>query len=742
MLSYIFYSLVTGLLFIYLGLGLSFLILPLKFEKYSIFFAPFFGITYIAFLGWNIAQIDVNLIINHKLFLLIPPFFFLLISLLIKKERLNQIIWPLRKENLLNLIVLSIIYLFVSLPHILKYNFLTTISLGNNDIAFYATAAKSFMNQSLTNQYPYLDNNFLYPFKFEYHFTSSLCTSLISDTFAVEPYQIINIIMNLFFIFGIAIAFIVCYELFSYNKILSLFIASLIGINFHLISILYNGFYPQVLSIGFFLGLILAVYYPIIFDNKSMSCMIYYLPFALFMLIGLSAIYSTMQPFFAIPLLIFLILCIIAKKSVIAIKKEFLYLLSLLISFIIICPSDVILFINKHLFHAGAVAGWNAAIFSPELIFGIVFPTTTISLVQIRLQTPLIMIIIISAIILILCYYSLTLIYKDNKKLFLFSISNLLFVFILYIYFISIEYLSPGFTGEGYKAYKLMTYFIPIILISCLYFFTKVSFPKLHFTGKNESFNLFCVIGVIILVFGNILSASAIIYTNNEIRFVDNEMEDINKISLFDNVTSVNIDVNNYWEQMWVYYFLFNNKKLYLLGSSYYSPKSTKNSEWTLIKNYSSDDDIYKKNLNGEYIILNQKYSLVKQGSYDISLGQGWFNLESWGGNPGRWMSDNAEVLIYSNKNGTANLSITMASINSPKTLNIIGENADLLQKINIPTNFTIISIPIQLQKGENIILLNVPEGYERPCDIPELQSKDTRQLSIAAQNLTLVEAE
>ena len=40
---------------------------------------------------------------------------------------------------------------------------------------------------------------------------------------------------------------------------------------------------------------------------------------------------------------------------------------------------------------------------------------------------------------------------------------------------------------------------------------------------------------------------------------------------------------------------------------------------------------------------------------------------------------------------------------------------------------------------GENIIKLHVPGGAERPCDIPELDNRDTRELSVAVQNVTFV---
>jgi hypothetical protein len=118
----------------------------------------------------------------------------------------------------------------------------------------------------------------------------------------------------------------------------------------------------------------------------------------------------------------------------------------------------------------------------------------------------------------------------------------------------------------------------------------------------------------------------------------------------------------------------------------------------------------------------------------------GLHRLEYWDGIPAQWASNNTTTILYSNDDCIADLSFTTYSFHRPRTLEIYA-NGNLLQQTTVPTSFVNISIPIQLHMGENIIKLHVPGGAERPCDIPELDNRDTRELSVAVQNVTFVEA-
>lgn len=121
-------------------------------------------------------------------------------------------------------------------------------------------------------------------------------------------------------------------------------------------------------------------------------------------------------------------------------------------------------------------------------------------------------------------------------------------------------------------------------------------------------------------------------------------------------------------------------------------------------------------------------------------LGKGWNRLENWDGTMTRWVSNKATLSVYSGVAENAVLKLNACSLHSPKTLEVY--NGKTLQsKQNISTNLSTVNIPITLNQGKNVILLNVPEGTERPCDFPELKNNDTRELNIAIQGIQLIDS-
>lgn len=131
----------------------------------------------------------------------------------------------------------------------------------------------------------------------------------------------------------------------------------------------------------------------------------------------------------------------------------------------------------------------------------------------------------------------------------------------------------------------------------------------------------------------------------------------------------------------------------------------------------------------------------IRSSNSKVWLGDDWNGLENWGGTPTRWTQENATLLMESKADQQVKLSFSVQSFHRPRTLEIYANN-QFVQQAAVPTSFVSVSIPIQLRKGENIIRLHMPEGAERPCDIPGSNSKDARWLSVAVQNVTLVEAE
>lgn len=154
---------------------------------------------------------------------------------------------------------------------------------------------------------------------------------------------------------------------------------------------------------------------------------------------------------------------------------------------------------------------------------------------------------------------------------------------------------------------------------------------------------------------------------------------------------------------------------------------------------------LLKKTLKTEPVVYTEDGLIVYHVPNEtvrpfMLLGDGWNRRENWNGTVTRWVSNNATILVYSGTAENAVLKLNSISLHSPKTLEVY--NGETLQnKQMISTNLSTVNIPITLKSGKNTILLHVPEGTERLCDFPELKNNDTRELSIAIQEVQLISA-
>lgn len=157
------------------------------------------------------------------------------------------------------------------------------------------------------------------------------------------------------------------------------------------------------------------------------------------------------------------------------------------------------------------------------------------------------------------------------------------------------------------------------------------------------------------------------------------------------------------------------------------------NFTYDLINNFLIDNIIFYEN---DFIVV---YKLKNEHLVPfLSLNRGWHYLENWMSTPTRWISDDASLLIYSKENDTIEMSFQAISFNRLRTLEIY-VNDDPWIWAEVPTDgFVVVKFPMNLNRGINIVNLKVPEGCERPCDIPELNIKDSRCLSVAIQNIEI----
>jgi len=141
------------------------------------------------------------------------------------------------------------------------------------------------------------------------------------------------------------------------------------------------------------------------------------------------------------------------------------------------------------------------------------------------------------------------------------------------------------------------------------------------------------------------------------------------------------------------------------------------------------DPMIYPKHFMVELVELNENLK-------NVFLCDGWYGYENWNNISSYWMNGTGTIFITSPENCSIILSLSALSFYRNRTLEVYsGDN--LVARVNVPTSFLNVSVPVTLDEGLNILRLHVPEGCERPCDKMELNT-DSRCLSLAVQNVVL----
>jgi len=637
-LDFIIYSVGILLLYEFFGFGITFLLCPRNLEKYTFFFAPFVGLTYITCLGTYFADFSNLGSKVYASWLLFPSIILLGSAFYVKKDRRNELVWPFKKENILLVIICIIIFLAISMPYLVRFNgdLSNTITLGCGDIVNTAAMSKFLTQSSFIQPPPTVDSSFVLTLqRGANHIAVDFLTAIPSSIFSIDPYKIQNLVSYLFYFFLLPFVFLIAVEIFNYKKNVALVITSLTGLSFHLIYVIYQGFLGEIIGLGMFLSLFLVMLYSFQNCNKFSD----YFPYILFtsvLTLGLIISYSPLLPLYYIPLFIFLSFVFISTRSIYRLLNALCFIaLTLFIAFLL-SPFEVIK-IFKDIFLYTSGFGWEMPMVTPAWAFGIAqnnltswgfgFAQPGLGMQYIGVPSNPIIDEILSGLIIVVAIISFIHLFKTDRLLFFLSISYVSFFLVIYCYLTFQGIFSIPFSGNSYKAYKLFTYFIPIILLTCLSCFRNFEIVPL----KNKSkIKIIAIFFLALLILVNLYSASSIIKANyeNGIEIKENII-DLQKITKMDNVSSVNIGISSWLDQMWVYYFIFINKKIYVRYNTYYQAKPPLG-EWTLqgtdIPKYSSSDVGNSSNI----IVINSDYYLIRNTILPDNISIDWNDLESY----------------------------------------------------------------------------------------------------------------
>lgn len=144
-------------------------------------------------------------------------------------------------------------------------------------------------------------------------------------------------------------------------------------------------------------------------------------------------------------------------------------------------------------------------------------------------------------------------------------------------------------------------------------------------------------------------------------------------------------------------------------------------------------DKIYPKH---EVVMLYENTNYSSQ-QFIVPKNSGWFSAENWNGILSRWMGSDAKLIMYSDHEHKIVMNFQASGFYRPKTLEVFDEETLVVVDL-IDIKFDKIIIPMTIKKGTNLIRFHIAEGCEKPSEISELRSKDTRCFGMAVQNVTI----
>jgi hypothetical protein len=194
-----------------------------------------------------------------------------------------------------------------------------------------------------------------------------------------------------------------------------------------------------------------------------------------------------------------------------------------------------------------------------------------------------------------------------------------------------------------------------------------------------------------------------------------------------DNITVRNIESDHFATP--------GDRVFLLFDSHFYSPEKLINSN--------------TENIEAKTFLLNPLSTLISEETVNsvyiveveispVVFADGFYDVEYWDDKAIRWMESNSTFYLYSDKDTNTTLSMQVESFYREKTLET-HVNGNLVSRSNVPVNrFANLASDVSVKKGMNIVNLIVPEGSDKPCDVSETNKEDTRDLSIAVQDVKL----
>ena len=643
-MEYFCYSLAVVAILYASGLGFTILLLPESLRRYTLIFAPWIGYCYVGLACWPIFLYGGPIGRQTARLILIPPVLCLIIELVRKRPaRLGRAIKDV--PTLGALAIAAAGFIVLSIPIIFwRAGSLTTVSLGNNDIAHYAAISRflmEFPRNSTEGFVGQMSTGLSLPFEWAartVYFGPFSFVAFTGRLLGLMPHQHLSLSTFLLSAFGAAVVFPLLRETLKVRISVALLGVAFVAFHPMIEFIALEGFYAQVVGTGlaliiFFINTKLLERKRLDFDAIRLGLLITVFT------CGLQFSYPHMLVFLWFFVAVYSIILAFLERSLEGIKVCALTNILAILATALICLKRLGPFFQLFKTYASSELGWFIAWMTPDYVVGLMYKNPmeeAVSDWRVRLALS----ILVALAFVFAMYMARRRRFQQIVALGLASAAVYAGCFLL-----AIMGRTDGILG-GYKSFKLVSFFLPFFAAAL------VGLSAVLKSGHRRMDLAIKSIAIMAVITGYAM-ADPIMLRPSRCARVEPEYESLPGLERTKSVSSINVLGDDYWPTMWTAYFLMH-KKLYLTHPSYYAASEP-------VGEYDLEDRaclrsqiVHVKPIETPPATrLNDRFTLVGpvRRRLRAELGTGWYLGEvghAWSGKDGRRVS----IKIHSEDDG------------------------------------------------------------------------------------------
>jgi hypothetical protein len=598
-LDFILASVLFAALYGLLGIGLTLWMSPAFLRARAWVLAPWIGYGWAVLAGWYGYRLEMPGTQSYIGFVLAPPALAALawwvrpgLGLQRNVVRAREVAAPLA----LGILILTV----VSLPFISRHEGLTIFSLVNADAAdtdslaafftaFPRSESRGFLGQS-SHYFRWLADSFV--------FGGPMSIAVATVVLPFETWELQHASISAFFALGAVLLYVLAHSTFHFTRTGALGLMAVYGLN----SLMYFAFYQNYQAQVIATGLTLAIALVLLSAWRSASSGRDWIRCAALLALlnwGLSITYAHMLTLGCSALLVGFVAMAWYEKRTVRLLPFFGMVACGLFGMAAMYPPRVPDVVRALAARSSEVAGWFIPWQSPEAIVGLTLKTTDLA------GNPPYLRFVLSDGVLAMGAWGWRRIARRDAGALVFPATVVAAVILGYIV-LCYAGSSDGVWG-GYKSYKLISFFLPFVLLgACLLFQSASAQPR----NKRELVVLACLVALLV---GNLYSARTTLrHMAGTARVVTADMIELRRLADDGRVHSVNILGNDWWMILWEARFLMT-KKLFFETSTYSGRAASELlGEWDLIRLAPETSALFASAAEnpGGMILVNSTYLL------------------------------------------------------------------------------------------------------------------------------------